>query len=171
MSNRSGWAVIVLVVYLAAPLRAEDQQGTPPAVEQLPSQPEPFKPMFEGQTVENTYLNAKGDQVVFAGQDGKVVTRGEFIEQSRALDEQIKRDSRAWVEGAVNATRQQQTRGELGVDDATADAVVSGTWESQRRFEEGIDHVAADSEAQARKLVPLKTLRSLEAGHPSSEQK
>ena len=180
--NRYDLLALVASVALSggAPVRADDEMfapapaSEPPVVTQqapLPSQPPAFTPMFEGQTAENTYINEKGDQVVFSV-NGKVATREDFIDDAKRRGTEFKMDSRQWVEDAVKAEGV-STDGDLNIsvnDNVQVSEAVSGTIESQRRLEKMIDDGQKQVEEEVKRIVPLKSLRSFEAGYQGSEQ-
>lgn len=157
-----------------APVRADDEMFAPaPVPEQpvatqqapLPSQPPAFTPLFEGQTAENTYINEKGDQVVFSV-NGKVATREDFIDDAKRRGTEFKMNSRQWIGDAVKAEGV-STDGDLSLsvhDDVKVSGAISGTLESQRRLERLVDDDLAKAEAEAKRLTPVRTLISTESG-------
>jgi len=162
MTKHQWLAMGLGLVLLAGGAYAEDEAFPQPT----------FEPIFEGQTVDNTYVNGQGDMVVFSV-DGKVATREAFVDDLRQKGETFKTDSRKWVEDAVGAEKkgyrkfgESETETlEVNVhDDVRVNEVVNATLASQQRLEQLVDDDLAKAETEAKRPTPLRTLRSLESG-------
>ena len=77
----------------------------------------------------------------------------------KQIGDKHKTDSRKWVDEAVGAERAAPDR-----DGARMNEVVNGTLEAQKRLEQNIDAQQKQVEAEVRRVVPLRTLISDEAG-------
>ena len=100
-----------------------------------------------------------GMATVYATQDGRVVSKEEWADYMRGIGSKQKADGRKWVDEAIGAERASQN----GDHDGRVDGVVNGTLTEQRKFERMIDDGQAVIDAEVKRSVPLRTLRSLES--------
>ena len=167
--------VLALVMGVAAPLWAEDQpvenQVPPdfkPGVEQIAPAPSPALDavdplrLREIHGADKVYVDPQTGQAnVYMKQDGTAVSKEEWADYMKQIGEKHKTDSRKWVNEAIGAERALNTDGK---DDARVNGVVNGTLEAQQRLEQNIDAQQKQVEAEVRRVVPLRTLISDEAG-------
>ena len=99
---------------------------------------------------------------VYMKQDGTVVSKEAWAEDMRQIGIKHKTDTRKWVNEAIGAEKSGYRKfGES--DDARVNDVVNGTLASQQRLEQGIDDRQKQVDEEVKRVVPLRTLRSLES--------
>lgn len=115
---------------------------------------------------DKVYVDEKGQAFVYGSQDGRVLTAEEAAAEAERLGIEFKEFNRKWLEGAVGAERKKSRN--LGesytIDDLRAEQAVSASIENQRQLERDVDQEIEKVKEETRKVVPLKTLRSLETG-------
>lgn len=162
----------VLLFLASAPLWADDQNQVPPdfvpGVEIIQSDTpqaldavDPLR-LRELHGADKVYVDPQTGQAnVYMTQEGQAVSKEEWGDYMKGLGEKHKTDTRQWVNEAIDAEQASQ-KGDH--DDARAQNVVSGTLEAQRQLEQGIDDRQKQVEAEVKRVVPLRTLISDEAG-------
>ena len=119
-----------------------------------------------------------GAAFTYGTQDGRVVTKEEFVSYMKQIGENEKAESRKWLEGAVGTKKQgyrkfgESDTLEINVsDDVKVEEAVNGAMAAQAQHERHIDEIQRGVEDDARRVVPLKTLRSFESNGGGDEQK
>ena len=181
--------VLALVLGGAPALWAEDQpmqdwtggqvSGTPyepPSFEPVPLTPaqqeqealdkiDPLR-LREKHGIDKVYVDEHGQAFTYGSQDGRVLTAEEAAAEAERLGIEHKEVTRKWVNEAIGAERAGQT-GDLNInvhDNVRVNEVGNGTLESQRRLEKMIDDDVQKVKEETKRVVPLRTLISDEAG-------
>ena len=146
--------------YLGANFREAAEAGLLPGVDpKVPYDVEGAKALAERHGADKVNIDPQtGDAFTYSDSRGNVVTKEEFFaDQQRLIKEQ--NDSLRQLIGQGQG-KDQQT-------DAAISMSVEALEKSERESKEALER----EKAQAEKIVPLRTLRSLEAGRQGGEQK
>ena len=181
-------AGLALVIVMGGPVWAEDQNQVPPdfvpgveIIQSSPLQPldavDPFR-LRDMYGEDKVYVDTQtGQATVYKTQDGNVVSKEAWGEYMRGIGEKHKTDTRQWVNEAIGAEKAGYRKfgesGDLEVnvhDDVRVNDVVNATLSEQQKLEKMIDDGQAQIDAEVKRVVPLKSLRSFEAGYQDSKQ-